>query len=81
MTTATEKELELARLAVRRSELTEELNEIRQQMRTLVRSGEDVNLPVVTTVDGCAVFIGKPQYGGGLPQCKVVRFAPPEEER
>lgn len=71
----TEQERRLAYLAVRKQELTDELTEVRQEMRDLA---QQVSLPVVTTSDGCAVMISKPQTRGSVPQVKVVRYAGPD---
>ena len=70
----TEDERALAELAVRKQQLTDELDEVRKQ---LVVSAKKVQLPVIVALNGHAVHISEGSKYTKLPTCKVARLVKP----
>lgn len=67
---ATQDELKMAELAIRKQDLQDELSLIREEMRELHRTGT-VILPLFVVLNGRGVMLRKPAYSSGPVQCQV----------
>ena len=71
--TMTTEEREVLELVKRKHELNDELRDVRRKIATKSkRLGADA-LPLTGIIDGTAVTISRPLYGGAQPQTKITR--------
>lgn len=68
----------IAELAVRKQDLTDELKDVRDELRKLAGK---VDLPVIVSLNGRAVFVKKPLQHNGVPQVTVSRHVSRRVER